>query len=149
MTKTEERFWSNVKHKPGGCWEWTSYRHNQGYGLFKIKKTSYKAHRVSYEMEYGPIPNGMCVCHKCDNPPCVNPKHLFLGTQKDNMQDAANKGRLGKSKGSKNGWSKLTEKQVVAIRKDTRLHREIAKDYNVTRSVISGIKRRYSWKHVR
>ena len=155
-TTVEERFWSKVDktssciyYNGTRCWIWTSYKHRQGYGLFKIKEKPYKAHRMSYKMKHGFIPDGMKVCHHCDNPSCVNPNHLFTGTQKDNMRDAAKKKRLGKAKGSRNGYAKLTEEQIPAIRKDTRYHKKIAKDYNVTRSVISGIKRGYSWKHVK
>lgn len=111
----------------------------------------HKAHRVSYEMKHGTIPKGMSVCHTCDTPPCVNPKHLFIGTQKDNIADAHSKGRLknGTSLGSLHGRSKLTEEQVGIILKDTRTHRKIAEKYGVDRSTISFIKQRKTWKHVR
>lgn len=159
-TTLEDRFWlkinktsSSIYYNGTRCWVCTSYKHTQGYGLFKVKgEHGYihkGAHRISYEIKYGSIPESIKVCHHCDNPPCVNPEHLFLGTQKDNMMDAAKKERLGKAKGSKNGYSKLTEAQVIVILGDTRFHKQIAKDYNVTRSVISGIKRGYSWKHVK
>ena len=107
---------------------------------------------MSYETTHGPIPKGMKVCHTCDTPPCVNPEHLFLGTQKDNILDAVRKGRmdrLNKIKGSKHYRAKLTEVQVKAILKDTRLHRKIAEDYNIDKSQISRIKRGKTWKHVR
>ncbi len=150
MTKTEKRFWSKVEHKPGGCWEWTAGT-NRGYGEFWLSGGMRKAHRVSYKMEYGSIPTNMCVCHHCDNPPCVRPSHLFIATQKENLTDAYLKGRLrnGVSIGSAHGRSKLTEKQVSGILKDTRTHGDIAKDYNVSRSTVSLIKQRKTWKHVR
>lgn len=78
------------------CWTWTGARNRVGYGLFwgRIEKRWLRAHRVSWEMANGPIPDGLFICHHCDNPPCVNPGHLFLGTQKDNMADCAAKGRV-------------------------------------------------------
>lgn len=92
----EERFWSHVD-KSGECWEWIAYRNNSrgGYGRFQpavgIRK---EAHRYAWEITHGPIPDGLYVCHDCDNPSCVRPDHLFLGTQKDNIRDASRKGRM-------------------------------------------------------
>ncbi len=88
-----ERFWSKVRITPG-CWEWTAAVNHGGYGLFQYTSRSCRrAHRVSYELAYGPIPKGMVVMHKCDNPPCVNPDHLELGTMADNNRDKGQKGR--------------------------------------------------------
>lgn len=90
----QEKFWPKVQ-KTSTCWLWTACKTKLGYGKLSWKQ----AHRVSWEIHNGAIPVGMCVCHKCDNPPCVNPDHLFLGTQKDNILDAKKKGRLiGKGK---------------------------------------------------
>ena len=150
MRTIEERFWSKVKHRLGGCWEWTA-GNRRGYGQFWLKGRMRSAHRVSYEMEHGSILDGLYVCHTCDNPSCVRPSHLFIGTQKDNIMDAHSKGRLrnGTSIGSMHGRSKLVEEQVSIILKDNRSHKKIAKDYKVSRSTVSLIKKRKIWKHVR
>jgi hypothetical protein len=87
-----ERFWSKVD-KTGDCWIWKASLTHSGYGQFYHQGGPVRAHRLSYEMEYGPIPNGMYVLHSCDTPACVNPKHLSVGTQKDNLEDMKSKGR--------------------------------------------------------
>jgi hypothetical protein len=89
----ETRFWAKVVVHPGGCWEWRGRRMPKGYGkLNRGTKTVY-AHRLAFELRNGPIPDGLYVLHKCDNPPCINPDHLFLGTQADNVRDRDTKGR--------------------------------------------------------
>src|SRR5574342_284261 len=92
------RFWARVQKTPT-CWLWLGTKRHLGYGVVRIggtrqKRRSILAHRFTWELMYGPIPPGLHVCHHCDNPPCVRPSHLFLGTQRDNMQDAMRKGRL-------------------------------------------------------
>lgn len=103
-------------------------------------------HRVSYINEYGEIPEGMYVMHKCDNPTCINAKHLTIGSPRDNMQDKVNKGR--QLKGTATTFSKLTEKDVLAIRKDHRTLKEISGDYGVSFQSIHYIKKRKHWKHL-
>ena len=90
-----ERFWSYVR-KSNGCWLWFGWS-RKGYGQFRYGKSAQKAHRIAWELTYGPIPFGLQVLHKCDTPLCVNPGHLFLGTQAENIIDAVNKGRLNLS----------------------------------------------------
>lgn len=88
--------------KTKGCWNWIGAKHRQGYGNFGVKGKIKLSHRVSWEIYVGKIPKDMCVCHKCDNPSCVNPDHLFLGSQYENVQDCKKKGRLLKN--SKKSW---------------------------------------------
>jgi len=109
------RFWGKINKIKSGCWEWTGSKSGKGYGLLRLnvgEKLQY-AHRVSWEIHNGKIYNSLFVLHSCDNPPCVNPRHLFLGTQKDNIQDAIRKGRFACGEKQKH---KITESQVKTIR---------------------------------
>lgn len=92
MGSFEERFWSKVT-RSDRCWEWQGPRDHDGYGFIKVMRCSRRAHRCSWELCVGPIPNNLFVLHRCDNPPCVNPAHLFLGTARDNALDMVGKGR--------------------------------------------------------
>lgn len=131
------------------CWIWTGSLNLQGYGRFGHNYRDYIAHRVSYELHYGPIPEGMVVCHKCDNPPCVNPAHLFLGTHADNVADMVSKGRNGR--GIQMATPKLNEAQVLEIRAlaaSGMNYTEIARRYPVTNHQISEIARGAVWREV-
>ena len=151
-----ERFWAKVDKKgPGECWEWTASLNNKGYGMIgrSGRRGTVLAHRVSWELANGPIPEGMCVLHHCDVRSCVNPHHLFLGTNKDNTCDAITKGRWVYPPhlyGEGNGFAKLTEQDVHEIR--AMLARKvpqgvIAKKYKVHRSTIRLIEvgKNWSW----
>lgn len=112
----EERFWGKVDIRgPDECWEWTAHR-SKGYGYISADGTQRIASRIAYELEYGEIPDGLHVCHTCDNPSCCNPKHLWLGTPADNMRDRVQKGRSADQRGEKGPCAKLTEKDVLNIR---------------------------------
>ena len=141
----EERFWSKVD-KSSNCWVWTASFRSGDYGQFRVEGKIQLAHRVSYVIEHGSIPDGLCVCHTCDNPSCVKPKHLFLGTRNDNNQDAIRKGR--NARGRMVPQAKLTEKQVKAIRLDTRPRKEIAKEYGLHYNTISKIRTGKRWGHI-
>lgn len=115
----EERFWSKVDkngptmpHMSTCCWVWTSECVNKGYGRMKYGTVRQLAHRISWELKNGPIPKDLQVLHQCDKPPCVRPDHLFLGTQKENLQDMLKKGRANKAIGQRHGRSKITEADV-------------------------------------
>lgn len=155
----EERFWARVD-KSGRCWIWVGTKAN-GYGELRVHGVDQRAHRVSWEMHFGPIPDGLFVCHRCDNPPCVNPSHLFLGTQKDNMADCRSKGRTETGstvhpellpRGESHWHAKFSEADVVAIRTQYAEGgislRSIARQYGVSYSAIHLIVLRRSWRHV-
>lgn len=150
----QERFWEKVqKGSENSCWEWKGAKHTQGYGLVKRKDgAQLRAHRLSYMwflgLEYEALLPSMFVCHTCDNPGCVNPIHMFLGTAGQNIRDAAAKGRLKGSVGELNGTAKLTEEQVKLIRADNRVQWKIAQDFGVCQMTISLIKQRKHWAHV-
>lgn len=144
------RFWTKVCKKDNSCcWEWRGAIQSKGYGSVGVSagKTAL-AHRVAYELTYGEIPKGMHVLHKCDNRRCVNPAHIFLGTNKDNVRDKVQKGR--QAKGEKNGRSKLTYKQIDAIRYMHKTGRyssgQIAELFGVCPSNVRNIVRGDYWK---
>lgn len=152
------RFWKYVK-KSDDCWNWIGPLSNRGYGRFFIGSrpgNSWLAHRFSWAVHYGNIPSGLFVCHHCDNPGCVNPKHLFVGTQFDNMSDAAKKGHLPQQRypwlfaGERNGRSKLTEKDVREIRRLSAIQgqRPIADQFGISRSLVRHIQAWRNWTHV-
>jgi hypothetical protein len=119
MNKSHETrlFWIHVKiGSPEDCWIWRGGKFSSGYGYHEYEDIGYRSHRLAWILTYGEIPEGMLVLHRCDNPPCCNPNHLFLGTNKDNMEDRNNKNRQGRMFGEKNPASKLTQANVDEIR---------------------------------
>lgn len=147
-----ERFWQKVE-KTDTCWVWRASKKNRhGHGQFGLSHhgsmRAIPAHRVSWQLTFGVIPNGLYVCHKCDNPSCVRPDHLFLGTQKDNMQDAVAKGRM--ARGERLG--KLTETQIKEIRslfQTTSLtQKELAEHFEISRANMHRILHRKVWTHI-
>lgn len=147
-----ERFWSKVDTS-GDCWVWTGTLLSTGYGVIHLTSTQpVGAHRFSYELAYGPISKGLCVCHTCDNPPCVRPDHLFLGTHTENMRDKMAKGRHHYMRGERVNGAKLTEDQVIEIRRRI-VHGEprhdLANEYGVSKATIVDVCSGRSWKHVK
>jgi len=117
------------------CQEWTGRRNRDGYGIQGHKL----AHRVAWETAHGPIPDGLCVLHRCDNPPCVDVEHLFLGTRADNAADRNAKGRSSRHN------AKLTAQQVREIREDKGIQRQIAERFGICQAQVCRIKRAYQW----
>lgn len=147
-----ERFWSKVKRNPSTlCWEWMASRHPRGYGQFGVQGRSVKAHRYAYETQVGPIPSGMVVMHTCDNPPCVNPSHLRLGTQGDNARDMLAKGRRAPTFGERNTKAKLSQSDVDQIRARHAAGeanmRQLGDEYGVSDKTVWKLIHRLSWNH--
>lgn len=146
-----DRFWSRVdKHGSTECWPWTGFCNNgEGYGHFShTSGAKIHSHRYSWILHNGPIPDGLWVLHRCDNRPCVNPAHLFLGTHAENMADKIAKGRQAKQKGEAHGNSKLTVQAIIEIR-DTRIPKKrLASKFNISTHYVNQIRRRVRWVHV-
>ena len=139
---TEDKFWARVEKGPD-CWQWLGAISTWGYGFFRVDGKTRHAHRVSWEMHNGPIPEGLWVLHHCDNPPCVNPDHLFLGTAKTNVADMIAKGRRGhmrpRLRGEQHHAAKLSDAQVDEIRAALargEIHRLIAARFGISRAYV-------------
>lgn len=168
-----DRFHRSYMPEPNsGCWLWDGNNTVRDYGRFQYCGRAIMATHMSLMLAGRPVPKGMLACHHCDNPACVNPEHLFVGTYRDNMRDAAHQGRLkppplpephqrargarhgsrtkpeGIPKGARNGNAKLNDEIVRAIRVDNRANGVIATQYGVTPQLISQIRTRRSWRHV-
>lgn len=154
MTPLTDRFWAKVdKRGADECWLWLWFRNRKGYGRVRSggkSRAMLLVHRVSWEVANGPIPDGICVCHRCDVPACVNPAHLFLGTQADNVADMLAKGRGGYKapRGERNGRAKLTDAQVREIRASEGSQMAIAARFGIGEATVSKIRNGKRWSHV-
>jgi len=135
-----------------GCWLWIGTVQGGRYGAIWHQGKFWAAHRVSYEIVHGPIPDGMKACHKCDTPMCVNPRHLFIGTQRDNVLDMFNKRRGNRCMGEKHLKAKITERQALDIldmSKQGQSRQEIVKKTGISWGIVSGLVLGTTWKHLK
>lgn len=161
----EARFWAKVdKRGPDECWEWKAHRQKLlGYGQFGMDRGGPRwdtvlAHRIAWELSNGPIPEDLIVCHSCDNPPCCNPGHLFLGTYRDNIQDAMSKGRMreiprfSRARGEQVKTSRLSASDVLLIRQMYETsgvsQEKLAARFGVGQTTISRVVLRKVWTHI-
>lgn len=151
------RFWALVdRGAPDACWNWKGPVRGRGYGSFNTGNRSDYTHRLAWIITYGQVLPGQVICHRCDNPACCNPAHLFIGSQRDNMRDMVRKGRNRSSvtyrPGSSNPFARLTESQVIAIRNRYQqggiTQQSLAREYGVSRPMIGHIIARRNWKHL-
>ncbi len=149
--KSEAYFWGKVVKMNSGCWHWRGLLDSDGYGEASISGRNIRAHRVAFVLAGNILPDGMCVCHKCDNRPCVNPDHLFLGTGVENTLDRHKKGRDAPQTGSLNHNSKISEEDVLEIRRryssgETQI--QIALEFGISRPCVSIVVNRKTWTHL-
>jgi len=144
-----DRFLQHVDDS-GECWIWTGAL-NRGYGWMGIEGTQMQTHRISYLLHYGDLPSGTVICHHCDNPPCVNPAHLYAGSRASNVADMVTRGRLINLRGEEHGKARLTADQVRSIRSSyadgSATQVELSATYGINQSHISRIIRRKAWNH--
>lgn len=144
----EKKFWAKVQ-KTETCWLWTGTVNNKGYGETRYEGRFALSHRVSFIIHKGPIPEGMVVRHRCDNPPCLNPKHLELGTIAENTKDKIMKQR--QAQGTTQGHAKFTEqtlREAKRLRSDGWTYLELERHFNISRQTISKAVRGETWRHV-
>lgn len=144
-----ERLAARSQIAANGCMEWIGTKNPQGYGQITIGKRSFRAHRVAWIVANGrAIPSGLVVMHSCDNPGCINPAHLSVGTTRDNVADRDTKGRMRPLRGVENGFSKLSEDQVREIRSSEGTLRACAERFGVHLSLIWLVRKRKIWTHI-
>ena len=141
-----ERLFRGVAVNGRGCMEWSGSKNPKGYGRIKVDGRCVLTHRLSWELHNGVAPHGMHVCHSCDNPACVNPDHLFIGTNQDNVDDRVRKGRSSSNAGTKNGRAKLTEDHVRIIRASERGASDLAREFGVTPSAVCAARHGRNWR---
>lgn len=149
------KFWNKIRligASDDDCWEWTRAMTQLGYGVVRMDGRNFFVHRIAFFLTHGPFPNALKICHKCDNPKCCNPDHLFLGTQADNLHDMFRKDRRPAAKGVGTAAAKLNDAIVREIReryaKGGVTHRKLASEYGIAYSGIFGIVNRITWAHV-
>ena len=154
-TEVANRLRNRSKPGPNGCINTTyALSSRNDYGTITIDKRTHYVHRVAWELANGSIPDGMCVCHTCDNPRCINPDHMFLGTIADNLQDMTNKGRraqLPHLRGNQNGRAILDDADILDIRTRAasgEMYESIAKRYDTAETNVGRIVRRETWRHI-
>jgi hypothetical protein len=146
-----ESFWSRVDRRgPDECWPWMAARLESGHGITTVRGIRARtAHRIAWTLTNGPPKSDAAlVCHTCDNPPCCNPRHLYLGDNRANMLDMYRRGRVQRLRGEGHPMAKLTERDVREIRTSTESSTEVAARYGVTIAAVSRIRLRRCWKHV-
>lgn len=152
--RLRNRFWSKVARSPvaDGCWEWTAYRTPYGYGQFTLAKGHFVlAHNVAFAMTQGQILPGQVIRHRCDNPPCVRPEHLLIGSQRDNALDSVERGRARRSRGEDHPVAQLTEEAVRKLRRTPYyfgMYQELAGVYGVSGHALSDARRGKTWRWV-
>jgi len=150
---TEKTFWENADKSNGenSCWNWQRAKFDErGYGSAVFNGKQWRAHRLAYKLKFGDFNLSLKVCHRCDNPSCVNPAHLFLGTDGDNIRDCVKKGRWNPSRGQLNGSSKLNESDILKIRESKGVVscRKLAKMFGVCFQTVIRIQQKKSWAHL-
>lgn len=141
-----EKFWSRVNKAVNGCWEWTGSTNTGGYGNTRWGRKTALTHRLAYSLSCGPIPDGACILHSCDNRTCCNPSHLRIGTHRDNMADMRIRGRRrGIGTGASNGRARLTQEQVDAIRRSPHGKIRLSRQYAISPAQIQRIRAGKQW----
>lgn len=146
------RFWNKARIAGrDDCWEWLRSKDSGGYGMVGVSGKNVKAHRVSWMLTHGEIPEGKCILHKCDNRLCINPRHLFVGTQQENIRDMVSKKRQHHPVGERNPKAKLTEcdvRKIIQMKSTGMTNIRIALHFGVSESMIEFVIKRKCWKHV-
>ncbi len=151
MRPLKDRFYEKIEKQNNGCWYWKGGQDKRGYGNIWLNGKPEGVHRASYLIHKGEVPKGLCVCHSCDTPKCVNPDHLFLGTSKENRADMFKKGRQNIPFGDNHAYAKLTAWDIPIIRDTYKagfLMREIGGYFGVNKNTVRDVIRGFTWAHV-